>query len=169
MKIKFSAMAIASALAFNAHATTTDWSTHDIVEIAAQLTPVGSFSDSYLFSLTGTSNLFSTAVSNNVSNNNGSVLGLTGGLVSLYRDVLGPDLPLGSFAFDGTTGDGPGHTFATLVAGNYYYTVSGIGSGSQGGLYTVSSTAAPVPEPQTFALILGGLAAVGLMIRRRMS
>lgn len=168
MKLRFAAIAVASALAFNAHATTTDWSTHDIVEIAAQVTPMGSFSDSYLFSLTGTRNLFSTTVSNNVSNNNGSVLGLTGGMVSLYRDVLGPDVPVGSFAFDGKSGDSS-LPFAAVVAGNYYYTVSGIGSGSQGGLYTFSSTAAPVPEPQTFALILGGLAAIGLMIRRRIS
>lgn len=168
MKIRFAAIAVASALAFNAHATNTDWSTHDILEIAAQVTPVGSFSDSYLFSLTGTRNLFSTAVSNNVSNNNGSVLGLIGGTVSLYRDVRGLDVAVDSFAFDGASGTSS-HPFAALVAGDYYYTVSGIGSGSQGGLYTFSSTAAPVPEPQTFALILGGLAAVGLMIRRRIS
>lgn len=168
MRVRSAAIAVASALAFNAHATNTDWSTHDILEIAAQVTPVGSFSDSYQLSLTGTRNLFSTAVSNNVSNNKESVLGLIGGMVSLYRDVLGPDVAVGSFAFDGKSGDSS-LPFAALVAGDYYYTVSGIGSGSQGGLYTFTSTAAPVPEPQTFALILGGLAAVGMMIRRRMS
>ena len=100
MKRILSVLATASALACNVNAATLDWGNHSALEIGAASTPVGSFADTYLFSLTSAMSLSSSAVSNNL----GSMLGLTGGTVTLFADVLGPDLKVGSYAFSGTTG-----------------------------------------------------------------
>ena len=74
--------------------------------------------------------------------------------------------------------------FATLAAGglgessllfnqpltvgtSYYFKVSGNAAGSAGGAYAFLASAAPVPEPQAYLLMLAGLAAVGSIVRRR--
>lgn len=56
-------------------------------------------------------------------------------------------------AFNGLT-TGAGYTFNSQLA-----------AGTD--VYRISFTAAPVPEPQTYALMLAGLAAVGALARRR--
>jgi hypothetical protein len=53
-----------------------------------------------------------------------------------------------------------------MSAGPYYLSVSGLADGSSGGQYMLSITAA-VPEPETYALLLAGLALVGFVARRR--
>ena len=66
-----------------------------------------------------------------------------------------------------------GFSFAGLAAGNYDLAVSGyIDRGQWFGGYTgsissVSSVAAPVPEPETYAMLMLGLAGVGFAARRR--
>jgi hypothetical protein len=62
---------------------------------------------------------------------------------------------LHSFTF--TAGVGPSTTLSFLAAGN--------SDGLGGSLDDVSVTA--VPEPETYALLLGGLALVGFSARRR--
>ena len=84
------------------------------------------------------------------------------------------------------TGGGPGFTqgyFADTIAlpgafnslaitgsgidlsatGGYFSTISAQGQS----LYQISFTAMPVPEPETYAMFIAGLAALGLMSRRR--
>ena len=162
MKFKLAMLAAASVFVFNANATTTDWGAHGPLEVAAAITPVGSFEDSYLFSLASAASVFSTAVSNNLTN----VLGLTGGNVVLFRETGAVDAAVGSFAFNDVTGS-ISHSFGALAGGDYYYQVSGTGTGSAGGFYTLSSTVTPVPEPETYALMLAGLGAMGFVARRR--
>nr|WP_316642965.1 FxDxF family PEP-CTERM protein [uncultured Roseateles sp.] len=53
-----------------------------------------------------------------------------------------------------------------LAAGTYSIKVTGT-SMSAGSSYTGNVTLAPVPEPETYALMLAGLAAVGFIARRR--
>jgi hypothetical protein len=57
----------------------------------------------------------------------------------------------------------------TLMAGNYTFTVTGNASGSKGGSWggQLNLVAVPVPEPETYALLLAGLGAVGFIARRR--
>lgn len=63
-----------------------------------------------------------------------------------------------------------GFSFAGLAAGNYDLAVSGsLDRGQLLGGYTgsISSVAAPVPEPETYAMLMLGLAGVGFAARRR--
>lgn len=59
--------------------------------------------------------------------------------------------------------------FAATPAGNYYITVGGVANGTMGGIYNgaISVSAAPIPEPETYAMMLAGLAALGFLARRR--
>ncbi|GCL62355.1 FxDxF family PEP-CTERM protein [Pseudaquabacterium pictum] len=54
----------------------------------------------------------------------------------------------------------------TLGAGDYAVVVTGKGQAS-GGMYGVSVNVTPVPEPETYAMMLAGLAALGFLARRR--
>ena len=55
-----------------------------------------------------------------------------------------------------------------LTAGNdYYFRVAGTVTGWAGGSYSFSAVAQPIPEPETYALMLAGLGALGYMSRRR--
>ncbi len=57
----------------------------------------------------------------------------------------------------------------SIVAGTYDLRVNGTLTGSAGGTYggTMSAVAAPVPEPETYAMMLAGLGLMGFMARRR--
>lgn len=154
-------LAVASTLAFNASATTTDWFTHDLLEVAAAITPVGAFEDTYLFSLVTANNGMSTAVSNNL----GDVLGLTEGNVALFKEDGAVDIAIGNYAFDDASGS-VSYEFGALAAGNYYYAVTGMGTGSLGGFYTISSSVTAVPEPETYAMMMAGLGVMGLLLKR---
>lgn len=52
------------------------------------------------------------------------------------------------------------------LSGGHYLSVSGVTSGSLGGIYT-GSIAAVVPEPETYAMLLAGLGLMGAVVRRR--
>jgi hypothetical protein len=164
MKLKPTLAALLAALSLPVLAANDNWAAHDALEVATQHSATGAIADYFSFNLGSTTTLSATAVANN--NPAASVLHLQDGLVSLYRDVAGPDQLVGSFSFDGTTGD-IGHTFADLVSGSYYYLVSGSATGHAGAVYSLTSAIAAVPEPESYALLLGGLAAIGLVARRR--
>lgn len=167
MKLTLSLLAAAASLSFNANASTVDWGDHGVLQTGAAMTPVGSFADIYLFGLSSAMVLTSSAVANNL----GSVLGLSGGMVTLFSDVPGPDLTLGSYLFSGDTSTLT-HSFGSVLAGNYYYTVSGVGTGAMGGFYALASAhetaVSVVPEPSALALMLAGLGIVGLKGHRRL-
>lgn len=158
-------IAAAVALGGSAHAatlTTTDWGSHDLLELASPHTAVGGFEDGYLFTLPTQAALYSVAVSNDLS----PVLGLSHGTVRLFREDGAVDTELGSYTFGPDTGQVK-HGFGSPLAGAYYYLVSGHGIGSQGGAYMLSSTVSAVPEPQTAMLLLAGLGAMVFMAKRR--
>lgn len=54
-----------------------------------------------------------------------------------------------------------------LSAGNYYLSVTGQVLGSAGGSYAGDIVMVPVPEPETYAMLLGGLGLIGAVARRR--
>ena len=165
MKFKLLAVAALSALAVGAQAAdeNIDWGNHGDLQVAAILhnTP-GAFTDTITFSIPGLSDIASTTVANNLL----SVLNLDGGSVSLYQEAGATDNLLGQYNFDGTTGSS-WHTLAGLTGGSYYYQITGNATGSTGAFYSITSSVTPVPEPETYAMLLAGLGVVGSLYRRR--
>lgn len=54
-----------------------------------------------------------------------------------------------------------------MPGASYYYRVTGLATGQSGGFYSFLASAAPIPEPETYALMLAGLAVEGFMAQRR--
>ncbi|RZS58188.1 PEP-CTERM sorting domain-containing protein [Sphaerotilus mobilis] len=80
----------------------------------------------------------------------------------------GPAYNPGIVTFDGTSGVATtfSGSFTTGVGGNLIVAFRGVdGSNTQLDNFTIA--AAPVPEPETYAMLLAGLGAVGFMSRRR--
>jgi hypothetical protein len=148
---------------------TYDWGVHDSGEADAGIflttTPL-SFEDTYKFLLNSAYDALAVSVSNDVD----SIFNISNGEVSLFKNVgslsdfTDDGAALGTFSFDSTAIN---QTFTNLAAGNYYYRVTGDVDGSQGGSYLLSSTITPVPEADTYAMMLAGLGLMGFMVRRR--
>ena len=90
--------------------------------------------------------------------------------VSLFSNADGilfnsDDTFLQSFAVPG--GSGASFTWGPSIAGNMYLSVSGVANGSLGGVYNGAISVSAVPEPETYAMLLAGLAIVGAIARRK--
>ena len=157
-------LAAAAALAcVGAQAADYDWGSHAPLEasfLSGAGLVTGLFQDKFSFTLDAASTVTAVAV----ANNNPSVLNLIGGTFALFSsaDAVNPIL-LASFS--GSTGSDSASV--ALDAGDYYYRVFGLATGTSGGYYSLSSQVTAVPEPETYALLLGGLGVIGFMAARR--
>lgn len=153
-----------------AHATVTDWGVHDPVEMGFGSPAPGSFSDIFSFTLPTSDDLASTTVANDLFIKNTSQLHISDGVVQLFQGTYGdatPDTLKLSYSFNGTSGS-TSHSVGGLLAGPFYYDVSGVADGVHGGVYTLTSTfASAVPEPETYGMLLTGLGLMGVMAKRR--
>jgi hypothetical protein len=140
MKLKHIAAAAAAAVALTgvASAQTTTTTVFDFTS--------GSFANAYTFSVPGPSWV--------VGDTN------SGGVTWFGVLLQSPGVPY--TALDTNPDDG--FSFSGLSAGTYALTFLGSGTGGYGGYYTVTT---PVPEPQTYAMMLAGLCAVGFVAVRR--
>jgi hypothetical protein len=59
----------------------------------------------------------------------------------------------------------PANSF--FAAGNYTLKIGGTATGSSGGMYTVAAVTAPVPEPETWGMLLAGVGLIGLRLRQK--
>ncbi|MBV6323522.1 FxDxF family PEP-CTERM protein [Duganella violaceipulchra] len=100
-------------------------------------------------------------------------------LVSLGGTDIYKIINLAYSVYDGTSssagasygtflGDNMTHDLALAGAGPYHIIVSGLADGSLGGSYGVALVSG-VPEPETYAMMLGGLGLIGIIARRRKS
>lgn len=55
------------------------------------------------------------------------------------------------------------------LQGDAYLSIAGVANGTIGGLYNGAISVSPVPEPETFAMLLAGLGLMGAVVRRRSS
>ena len=96
-----------------------------------------------------------------VQHDRGTILNIDNIQVSLLDSALNP-LAWGSMGDTSILFDQ-----VLTVGSSYSFRVTGNAFGSAGGTYAFLASAAPVPEPAAFALMLAGLAVVGSIVRRR--
>lgn len=116
----------------------------------------GIFQDLYNFSITDPGTLYGSVIATNYAGYN--IAGLAVSLLDSSFTQIG--------AVDNTP---TSFTFSGLAAGTYSLNVIGFATGATGGLYGGSFVVAtaPVPEPETYALMLAGLGVIGFMASRR--
>lgn len=171
MKLKMAALAAAlvvSAAPALAVPTVVDWGVHSsTTQVDSAFFGTGASFDRILrFSLGSVFDALVVAVANDFV----PILDLTGSKVELFKNLGGlgnytdDGIALASISFDSTP---VGSTFTSLSAGDYYYRITGMSTGTVGGSYVLSSTVTPVPEPASIALLLAGLGVLGFAVRRR--
>ncbi|RYH08374.1 MAG: PEP-CTERM sorting domain-containing protein [Alphaproteobacteria bacterium] len=155
MKLKNLVAASAVALtALSSQAASTSWGAHDALEIGSN-TVTGAIFDTFSFSLGSSASVESGVLSF------GTIVGGAYSLYSAGGDGMiggGDDVGIGAWTFGGTN-------TVSLSAGSYYYSVLGGASGSAS--YVIASATAPVPEPETYALLGAGLGVIGFLASRR--
>ena len=127
---------------------------------------IGEFSDKWTFTIVSP-----TFAGGSVSNLAISVPGFG----SLYNiGGLSAQLYTGGNLLIDNLDDNPGSTVDIKVGsglfppGNYYFNISGTGNGQFGGQYVFSvTTLAPIPEPESYAMLLAGLGVMGAIAMRR--
>ena len=171
-KIAFSLTVALAAASGNAMAAIHDLGDVNLALAAgAKVVPMGTFADTLEFSLSTKSYLGVVIKDqpNFSANSFAAVLDIYNLAASLYDGanqwiadlnystpgMIGP-LTIDQFNLD-----------TTLDAGDYSLKVSGIAWGMGGGLYSYAVAAQPVPEPETWAMMLAGLGMVGYALRRR--
>jgi len=132
---------------------------------------VGSFEDYWTFDV-GTPSAIAGQVNNSVFNFLGMfvIQNINDLTVDLRSTALGATTfnPLTYSVVAGDSNPSPtALTFSSLAAGSYALKVSGSGTGLAGGRYTGSLTVTPVPEPETWAMLLVGTILLGLQLRRK--
>jgi hypothetical protein len=126
----------------------------------------GFYYTDYLFSFTPSSNLESAAVT---LNNTSGVSGLSERIYAYTGSFLG-DASASGFSLQGWTASFGGFSVSNiapnlLAGGQYVLEIRGTNQGNFGGSLSLT----PVPEPETYATTLAGLALLGCIARRRKS
>jgi hypothetical protein len=153
---------VACSAAASAATTTTDWGVHGAAQFGNDAVVGGGtlIDDIYKFSLSAPAGVMSVSVTND-----GSGFDLENGVLSLYSGAPSTGTLIGSLSFDSSA---VSYNWGALPIGNYYYEVTAkVVDTAIGGSYLLSSTLAPVPEPESYAMLLGGLGVVGLVVTRR--
>jgi hypothetical protein len=126
-----------------------------------------SFSDRFNFSVTGSGNSILDAIVSSISRTTASGLSITG--LSLYSATSGgrAAVATGSAVQSGAT-DVWTVSADNLAPGSYYLQVTGnLASDQAASFGGAVALAAPVPEPETYGMMLAGLGALGFLARRR--
>ncbi|MBL8277252.1 MAG: PEP-CTERM sorting domain-containing protein [Pelomonas sp.] len=154
------AASVVALTALSSHAASTDWGQHDLLESALGLSAGGVIFDTFSFSLGAQSSVASSVSSL------GAIGAGTYSLFSVGGDGLvgtSDDQGFGAWTFAGA----PTVHTVSLAAGNYYYSVFGVANGAAAYSINSAASAAPVPEPETYALLAAGLGMVGFIASRR--
>jgi hypothetical protein len=118
----------------------------------------GTFNDTWMFNVAPPGASLGTSITN-IS------FGLTGGISSFAGTLASTPLNFGSSSFGPVVLNVLAGFTGTLTPGAYTLTVSG--NAGSGASYGGNVVLTPVPEPETYALMLAGLGAVGFVASRR--
>ena len=154
MKLKTIVAAVSALTALSSQAASWNWGAHDPLELGSN-TVTGAIFDTFSFSLGSSASVSSGVLSF------GTVVGGAYSLYSTGGDGViggGDDVGIGAWTFGGTN-------TVSLNAGSYYYSVLGGAVGNAS--YVIASATAPVPEPETYALLGAGLGVIGFLASRR--
>jgi hypothetical protein len=171
--LKALAFAVTLATASMANASTTDFGTiapGSTFSTYVSTPRLGVFEDFYTFSLmtTGVSEVIRSitfTIDDDLTHVSSGFIGLTRGLFSAATDA-----EVNWTAFDIGTKK---YSYTGLGAGDYYFKVGGEGWKESAFVEDpkynawVSISAAPVPEPETYAMLFAGLGIMGTVVRRR--
>jgi hypothetical protein len=169
-KFSITALAVSSLLAMgSAQATVTDLgpaspgSPLSFGALAAQ----GPFNDIFTFSLPANGGSGYSVTNFTLLPGGFNTMLATLSLISNPDGILynADDMTLASSVVPG--GGSLALVFPSSPAGFYYLNVTGIANGQLGGIYNGAISVAVVPEPETYALMLGGLGLIGFMAARR--
>jgi len=122
------------------------------------------FTDRFNFAVTGTQPLSLAAVVATNSLTGATGLGITG--LSLY-DVGGGTVVTSGTSQNSGALDVWTLTSTNLAAGNYYLQVSGNVLSNESASFGGAASLVPVPEPETYGMMLGGLGILAWLARRR--
>lgn len=128
-----------------------------------------SFADRFDFSVTGTTSQRLDAIVASIASSADTGLALTG--LSLYSTASGPTR--GNLVASGTATQSGAVDVWTITAdnldaGSYYLQVSGnLVSADASSFGGAAALTTPVPEPETYGMMLAGLGVVGILARRR--
>ena len=121
------------------------------------------FADHFTFSVTGTTPTNLDAIVSSISRTASVGLDITG--LSLYTSggtLVSSGASMSTGAIDVWTLKSD-----SLAAGNYYVRVNGTMVSTTSGSFGGAIMLAPVPEPETYGMMLAGLGLVGFLARRR--
>jgi hypothetical protein len=171
VSVKAVAFAVTMATASMSHAATTDLGTIGPgYSEYFSIERLGVFEDFYTFSLLGSANIdvkrtITFTMDDALNEFRSGFNNLTRGL---YDADTNTELSWSSYVEHGQT-----YFYTNLDAGDYYFRVAGeawkaadfVPNPRYNALVNIS--AAPVPEPETYAMLLAGLGILGTVVRRR--
>ena len=169
----FCALAVAGcSLGANAAVTNLGALPAGATAFSGTVTPAGPFNDVFTFSLPANLGSGYSVVNFPLSIPGVGTFNTVLSTISLVSDPDG--IPFNSddtllSSVSGGSGNALSLNWGSSAGGSMYLNVTGITNGTLGGLYSGAISVSPVPEPETWGMLLVGMSLIALKMRRKAS